>query len=275
MPEPVRLNVYDMYWLNEYSIPAGFGVFHAGVEVFGVEYAFGGHQFPFSGVFTNQPQDDQELGESFKFRESIYLGDTALSKRSVEKLVKSLGEEYRGDSYHLISKNCNHFAAHLAKELTGTEIPNWVNRLASLSGSIPFLQKWIPLEWLTPIALEQSLEQSGEISNGTTVTMNYPSHSIDKAEDALQFCNGLNETGQGTKPVQVSSTHDVVSATNGVLTSNGSSSGWFRRTSTVQSAPNSARNPTTPPPLARLWNSIKNIASDDQVSSKSSRSNQK
>jgi hypothetical protein len=83
------------------------------------------------------------------FRESIYLGDTALSKRSVEKLVKSLGEEYRGDSYHLITKNCNHFAAHLSKELTGTEIPSWVNRLASLSGSIPFLQKWIPLEWLT------------------------------------------------------------------------------------------------------------------------------
>jgi hypothetical protein len=77
------------------------------------------------------------------------LGETALSKKSVDKLVKSLGDEFRGDRYHLISKNCNHFAAYFGKELTGVEIPSWVNRLASLSGSIPFLQKVVPLEWLT------------------------------------------------------------------------------------------------------------------------------
>lgn len=78
------------------------------------------------------PQDAEELGETFKFRESVYLGETALSKQSVEKLIKSMGDEYTGDRYHLISKNCNHFAAHLAKELTGVDIPSWVNRLASL-----------------------------------------------------------------------------------------------------------------------------------------------
>lgn len=77
------------------------------------------------------------------------MGETALSKKSVEKLVKSMGDDYRGDRYHLISKNCNHFTAYLAKELTGVEIPPWINRLASLSGSIPFLQKIVPLEWLT------------------------------------------------------------------------------------------------------------------------------
>ncbi|KAG8250606.1 Desumoylating isopeptidase 2, variant 3 [Homalodisca vitripennis] len=33
--EPVMLNVYDMYWINEYTTPIGLGVFHSGVEIYG------------------------------------------------------------------------------------------------------------------------------------------------------------------------------------------------------------------------------------------------
>jgi hypothetical protein len=108
----------------------------------------------------------------------------------VEKLIKSLGDEYRGDRYHLTSKNCNHFTAELAKILTGMEAPGWINRLATLSGSLPFFERWIPQEWLTPMALEDSIDDSaqtnGNAKNGST--LNYPTSSVDKAAEAVKVC---------------------------------------------------------------------------------------
>jgi len=64
------------------------------------------------------------------FRESIPVGRTHLSRQEVDELCDRLGEEFRGNQYHLLARNCNHFTDSLTRELTGKRTPGWVNRLA-------------------------------------------------------------------------------------------------------------------------------------------------
>ena len=101
--------------MNDYTTSIGLGVYHSGVEVYGVEYAYGGHPYPYSGVFEIPPRGADELGEQYKFRQSVQLGYTDFTVREVEKIVDELGKEFRGDRYHLVNKNCNHFSGNLTQ----------------------------------------------------------------------------------------------------------------------------------------------------------------
>ncbi|KAG5564559.1 hypothetical protein RHGRI_000665 [Rhododendron griersonianum] len=124
----VVLNVYDLTPLNKYTVWFGFGIFHSGIEVHGMEYGFGAHDFPISGVFEVEPK----TCPGFSFKRSISLGHINMPPSEFRTFVETMASEYHGNTYHLISKNCNHFTDDIAWRLTGKHIPGWVNRLARL-----------------------------------------------------------------------------------------------------------------------------------------------
>ncbi|KAG8368269.1 hypothetical protein BUALT_Bualt15G0027700 [Buddleja alternifolia] len=125
---PVYLNVYDLTPVNGYFYWAGVGVFHSGVEVHGIEYAFGAHDYPTSGVFEVEPRQCP----GFRFRKSIFIGMTSFNCNQVREFMEHLATNYNGDTYHLVVKNCNHFCEDICYKLTGNRIPKWVNRLARI-----------------------------------------------------------------------------------------------------------------------------------------------
>lgn len=122
------LNVYDLTPVNNYLYWFGLGVFHSGIEVHGLEYGFGAHEYSSSGVFEVEPKSCP----GFIFRRSVLLGSTDMSRSEFRSFMEHLSAKYHGDSYHLIAKNCNHFTDEVCLRLTGKPIPGWVNRLARL-----------------------------------------------------------------------------------------------------------------------------------------------
>lgn len=126
----VMLNVYDLTTANDYTSWLGFGIFHSGIEVHGMEYGFGAHDYPISGVFEVEPKSCP----GFIFRCSVPLGYVNMHPSEFRRFIQSLASDYHGNTYHLIAKNCNHFTDDVAWRLTGRHIPGWVNRLARLGG---------------------------------------------------------------------------------------------------------------------------------------------
>jgi hypothetical protein len=91
-----------------------------------MEYGFGAHEYPTSGVFEVEPRSCP----GFIFRRTVMLGSTDMSYSQFRSFIERLSAKYHGDSYHLIAKNCNHFTDEVCQQLTGKPIPAWVNRLA-------------------------------------------------------------------------------------------------------------------------------------------------
>lgn len=101
------------------------GVFHVGVQVYGDEWSFGQHDDVTTGVTCNKPK------EHFfhVYRESVYMGDTDLSRAEVWLLLERLKPEWPGNSYHLFQRNCITFADVLCHELGVNRVPEYVWRL--------------------------------------------------------------------------------------------------------------------------------------------------
>ena len=81
---------------------------HTGVEVYGVEYFFGG------GVQALPPAT-VEATFGLKPCEVLPLGSTAIPKEIFEEFLNEIAPRFTGETYNLFTHNCNNFSNELAQ----------------------------------------------------------------------------------------------------------------------------------------------------------------
>ncbi|CAD7931089.1 unnamed protein product [Amoebophrya sp. A25] len=141
---PVFIHVYDVSQensikrLNRFTAhkksPLKFGgIFHAGVEINGLEWSYGA---TFSetacGVACNEPKQHPQ----HRYRQSIYLGLSKCSNENVAELLGHAVENWPGDDYDLLRRNCCHFADEFCLSLGVGPIPGWIHRFARIGSTL-------------------------------------------------------------------------------------------------------------------------------------------
>jgi hypothetical protein len=129
------------------------GAYHTSIDVRGFRYQFGANV----GITRTASPPGGDTADSIRFvppngayRESIVLGQTWNEKGEINAIVQRMRDGgFRGDTYHLVRRNCNHFSETFAMALIlGNELleegnsvrplenfPAWVNRLARIGSS--------------------------------------------------------------------------------------------------------------------------------------------
>jgi len=153
---PVLIHVYRLLRDDGTSVlrqaatsaeSAGYGIFHTGVEIGGVEYSYGrvekqrdenmrvvnGHV---SGVWTQRPKVLPRSFEGAQFKESVQAGVVTMQPSALRALISRLSREWRGTEYDAMRHNCNHSSAALCRELGVAPPPDYVNRLANTGAGI-------------------------------------------------------------------------------------------------------------------------------------------
>eukprot|EP00438_Fugacium_kawagutii_P035140 Skav218780 [mRNA] locus=scaffold1372:415549:420987:- [translate_table: standard] len=109
----VIVHVYDVSHnskveqANDILYKLGTGIFHAAVEVYGLEWSYGKSKG--SGVFCCPPRSCK----AHHFRESVPMGRTRLTKQEVQDILEEMKQEWRGPDYELLKHNCTHFSDEL------------------------------------------------------------------------------------------------------------------------------------------------------------------
>jgi hypothetical protein len=92
-------------------------VYHTGVEIGGVEYAFGGGTSTSTGVWVQTPKINPQ---GAKFKTSIYMGECLHTGFEKENVISKIRNEFPMNSYHFIHNNCNNFSKAFVDRLCGS-----------------------------------------------------------------------------------------------------------------------------------------------------------
>jgi hypothetical protein len=123
------------------------GAYHCGVEVYGLEWAFGD-----GGIYCTYPKREV-MGHHFREvvcmpndSESSVVDRCMLDQREVRKLAEAMKPMWPGSRYDLVHCNCCHFADEFCKALGMGNIPPWINRAAKIGANadITWLSSNVP-----------------------------------------------------------------------------------------------------------------------------------
>lgn len=99
-PQTVILHIYSISErVNRFSFKFGLGLYHTAVEIYGQEHSFVGHPFKFSGIVSTIPKT-----AAYIYLEGLDMGKTTMTEREIGNCLKELGQQFTGDSYHLLQK---------------------------------------------------------------------------------------------------------------------------------------------------------------------------
>jgi len=110
------------------------GVFHAGVEVNGLEWSYGmSLSDTMPGISCVLPRSH----EAHHYRQTVTLRwSTRFTAEEIADLISQLIEEYPGHDYNLLRRNCCHFADDFCRRMGVGGIPGWVHRLARVGALV-------------------------------------------------------------------------------------------------------------------------------------------
>lgn len=138
-----RIGGNELSWGNQ-LLKDMLGVYHVGIEVHGVEYAFGTYHGvgmqqlggSKSGVVAHQPQMP---GPQAVFKQAVACGTTTLSAGQVQEACENLGrKDFSKASYNRIHHNCVDFARALCVTMDAGELPLWCCRGAETAKLLGF-----------------------------------------------------------------------------------------------------------------------------------------
>jgi len=149
---PVRVHIYDVsqqesiqrinkIFAHKRSPLKLGGVFHAGVEVNGLEWSYG---FTLSETRSGVSCVEPRAHPQHHYRQTVALSGANMPEGAIANIISDLIEEYPGDDYDLLRRNCCHFADDFCKRLGTGGIPGWVHRLARLGASVDTMLKAAP-----------------------------------------------------------------------------------------------------------------------------------
>ncbi|PAA61862.1 hypothetical protein BOX15_Mlig032727g1 [Macrostomum lignano] len=168
--EPVLINVYDLHWTNRMTKRLRLAAYHTGLEVYGVEIAYGD-----CGVYRIKPKDVNSMECDMVFKKSVQLGCTDYKREDVLLISQWLGQTlFTGRMYDLLRRNCNHFSATMGKLLCPqAEFPKWINSLASIGVRLPFIERRVR-RYLSECSDDEDGDEAGkkagnESTNATTI----------------------------------------------------------------------------------------------------------